>query len=38
MEKLPETALMQTWGGTALALPFVAGYSTTALLQKIRAQ
>lgn len=38
MEKLPETALMHTWGGTALALPFVAGYSTTALLKKIRAQ
>jgi rfaE bifunctional protein nucleotidyltransferase chain/domain len=37
MAKLPETALVQSWGGKALALPFVAGYSTTKLLQKIRA-
>ena len=37
MEKLPETALMRSWGGQALALPFVAGYSTTALVKKIRA-
>ncbi len=37
MAKLPETALVQSWGGRALALPFVAGYSTTALVQKIRA-
>ena len=38
MEVLPETALMHTWGGTALALPFVSGYSTTALVKRIRAQ
>jgi D-glycero-beta-D-manno-heptose 1-phosphate adenylyltransferase len=37
MEKLPETALVKTWGGVALALPFVQGYSTTKLVQKIRA-
>ena len=37
MAKLPETALVQSWGGHALALPFVSGYSTTALLKKIRA-
>jgi rfaE bifunctional protein nucleotidyltransferase chain/domain len=37
MAKLPETALVQSWGGRALALPFVAGYSTTALVKKIRA-
>lgn len=37
MSKLPETALMQSWGGKALALPFVDGYSTTALVKKIRA-
>jgi rfaE bifunctional protein nucleotidyltransferase chain/domain len=36
MTKLPETPLMASWGGTALALPFVAGYSTTALVKKIR--
>jgi len=38
MDVLPETALMHSWGGTALALPFVSGYSTTALVKKIRAQ
>jgi rfaE bifunctional protein nucleotidyltransferase chain/domain len=37
MDKLPETALVQSWGGRALALPFVAGYSTSALVKKIRA-
>ena len=37
METLPETALVKTWGGRALALPFVHGYSTTRLLEKIRA-
>jgi rfaE bifunctional protein nucleotidyltransferase chain/domain len=36
MSKLPETALVQSWGGKALALPFEAGYSTTALVRKIR--
>ena len=37
MTKLPETALVESWGGHALTLPFVAGYSTTALVKKIRA-
>lgn len=37
MRKLPETALVQSWGGQAIALPFEAGYSTTALVNKIRA-
>lgn len=36
MRKLPETTLVESWGGRALALPFVAGYSTTALVKKIR--
>ncbi len=36
MRKLAETALVQSWGGHALALPFVSGYSTTALVKKIR--
>lgn len=36
MARLPESALVQSWGGRALALPFVAGYSTTALVEKIR--
>jgi rfaE bifunctional protein nucleotidyltransferase chain/domain len=37
MSTLPETALVQSWGGRALALPFVSGYSTTRLVEKIRA-
>jgi rfaE bifunctional protein nucleotidyltransferase chain/domain len=36
MSTLPETAVVQSWGGRAIALPFVDGYSTTALVQKIR--
>lgn len=36
MRKLPETTLVESWGGHALALPFVDGYSTTALVRKIR--
>ena len=38
MEKLPETQLMKSWGGRALVLPFVQGYSTTGLVRKIRTQ
>jgi rfaE bifunctional protein nucleotidyltransferase chain/domain len=37
MALLPETALVKSWGGEALALPFVAGYSTTQLVNKIRS-
>ncbi|MHB1248257.1 MAG: D-glycero-beta-D-manno-heptose 1-phosphate adenylyltransferase [Polaromonas sp.] len=37
MEQLAETAVVKAYGGTALALPFVAGYSTTALVKKIRS-
>lgn len=37
MAKLPETRLVESWGGHALALPFVTGYSTTQLVNKIRA-
>ena len=37
MERLPETALVAGWGGRALALPFVDGYSTTGLVKKIRS-
>ncbi len=36
MRKLAETALVEAYGGRALAIPFVDGYSTTALVQKIR--
>lgn len=37
MSRLPETALVESWGGRARALPFVHGYSTTRLLERIRA-
>lgn len=36
MTLLPETRLVESWGGHALALPFVSGYSTTALVKRIR--
>ncbi len=36
MEHLPETAVVKAHGGSALAIPFVSGYSTTALVTKIR--
>jgi len=36
IETLPETALVKTWGGHALAIPFIYERSTSALLQKIR--
>lgn len=38
MSTLPETMLVQSWGGKAVALPFVQGYSTTALVKKILAK
>jgi len=36
MQKLAETRVVEAYGGRALALPFESGYSTTALVQKIR--
>jgi rfaE bifunctional protein nucleotidyltransferase chain/domain len=36
MDRLAETAVVKSYGGQALAIPFVDGYSTTALVQKIR--
>jgi rfaE bifunctional protein nucleotidyltransferase chain/domain len=36
IERLAETALVRRWGGQARALPFVDGYSTSALVQRIR--
>jgi D-glycero-beta-D-manno-heptose 1-phosphate adenylyltransferase len=36
MDTLLETAVVKAYGGRALAIPFVDGYSTTALVQKIR--
>ena len=36
MATLPETQVVLAYGGRALAIPFVSGYSTTALVKKIR--
>lgn len=36
MSKLAETALVEGYGGKALAIPFVEGYSTTELVRRIR--
>ena len=36
MAKLAETRVVEAYGGRAIALPFVDGYSTTALVQRIR--
>jgi D-glycero-beta-D-manno-heptose 1-phosphate adenylyltransferase len=38
MRKLAETRLVESYGGQAIALPFVDGYSTTALVKRIRSQ
>lgn len=35
MDRLAEAALVRAYGGQALAIPFVDGYSTTALVRKI---
>ena len=37
VETLEEARLVRSWGGDARALPFVDGYSTTALVRRIRA-
>ena len=36
MSQLAETQVVESYGGRALALPFVDGYSTSALVRKIR--
>jgi rfaE bifunctional protein nucleotidyltransferase chain/domain len=36
MEALEETRLVRSWGGRSIAIPFVDGYSTSALVQRIR--
>lgn len=36
MDALPESALVRSWGGKAVAIPFEHQKSTTALLRKIR--
>ena len=37
MRTLAETRLVESWGGKAQAIPFVDGYSTSALVTRIRA-
>jgi rfaE bifunctional protein nucleotidyltransferase chain/domain len=37
MRQLEETRVVEAYGGRALAIPFVDGYSTTQLVRKIRA-
>jgi rfaE bifunctional protein nucleotidyltransferase chain/domain len=37
MQTLPESKLVESWGGKAVAIPFEFARSTTALVQKIRA-
>jgi rfaE bifunctional protein nucleotidyltransferase chain/domain len=36
MEQLEETRLMRSWGGRSVAIPFIGGYSTSALVKRIR--
>ncbi|HUR88413.1 MAG TPA: D-glycero-beta-D-manno-heptose 1-phosphate adenylyltransferase [Ramlibacter sp.] len=38
MDKLAEAQFVRSYGGRALAIPFVAGYSTTRLVEKIRGR
>jgi rfaE bifunctional protein nucleotidyltransferase chain/domain len=38
MDTLAESALVRSWGGHALAIPFEHDRSTTSLLKKVRAQ
>jgi rfaE bifunctional protein nucleotidyltransferase chain/domain len=37
VETLEETRLVRSWGGRAVAIDFVSGYSTSSLLQRIRS-
>jgi rfaE bifunctional protein nucleotidyltransferase chain/domain len=36
VDNLREAALVRSWGGRAVAIPFVDGYSTTRLVERIR--
>jgi rfaE bifunctional protein nucleotidyltransferase chain/domain len=36
IETLAETKWVRSWGGEAMALPFIDGYSTSALVKRIR--
>jgi D-glycero-beta-D-manno-heptose 1-phosphate adenylyltransferase len=37
MDRLPESVLVRSWGGTVFAIPFLVERSTTALVEKIRS-
>jgi rfaE bifunctional protein nucleotidyltransferase chain/domain len=37
LSKLAESALVRSWGGHAVALPFVDGFSTASLMDRLRA-
>lgn len=36
VDRLREAELVKSWGGRAVAIPFVSGYSTTQLVERIR--
>ena len=36
MERLPETKVVERYGGRACAIPLLEGYSTTALVARLR--
>jgi rfaE bifunctional protein nucleotidyltransferase chain/domain len=36
VDRLREAELVKSWGGRAIAIPFVSGYSTTHLVERIR--
>jgi rfaE bifunctional protein nucleotidyltransferase chain/domain/rfaE bifunctional protein kinase chain/domain len=36
LDELPEAALVESWGGQAVLLPFVAGRSTTQLIEEVQ--
>jgi len=36
VDRLRETELVRGWGGRAVAIPFIDGYSTTRLVERIR--
>ena len=38
IETLEETQLVRSWGGHSLSIPLVPGYSTTALVRRIRGR
>jgi D-glycero-beta-D-manno-heptose 1-phosphate adenylyltransferase len=37
MDRLPESALVRSWGGAVLSIPFLVERSTTTLVEKIRS-